>query len=196
MSDSSVVPPAVDVHSRVLRGALECIEQHGLAKTTIEGVAQRAGLSRATVYRHFPGGRDQVVSETVSWEVARFLTRIEHAIHDVTDLEDLLTQALVVGHHALEEHRLLHQVLSTEREALVHELAANGPVVEDAVRAYLRARLEADEATAIADLDEAADYLARLYLSFLSSSGAWDLHDLEVARRLVRTQFLAGIRAR
>jgi AcrR family transcriptional regulator len=192
MSDLST-PPA-DVRTRVLTGALECIEQWGLAKTTIEDVAQRAGLSRATVYRHFPGGRDQIVSETVSWEVERFFTRIEEAIHDVTDLEDLLTQGLVVGHQALGEHGLLQQVLSTEREALVRELAANAPLVEEIVRAYLRERLAADASTVGVDLDEAADYLARLYLSFLGSSGGWDLGSPDDARRLVRTQFLAGIR--
>ncbi len=41
----------------VLDAAESCLERFGLAKTTIEDVAQEAGLSRATVYRQF-GNRD------------------------------------------------------------------------------------------------------------------------------------------
>lgn len=184
-----------DVRSRVLAGALACIEQWGLAKTTLEDVAQRAGLSRATVYRHFPGGRDQVISETVTWEVARYFTRIEAAVHDAADLEELLTKALVVGHQAIGEHRLLQQILSTEREALVRELAETGPLVESSVAGYLRARLMREGVADGVDIDEAAGYLARLFLSFIGSQGCWDLTDVDAARRLVRTQFLGGITA-
>lgn len=187
--------PTGDVRSRVLDAALGCIEQWGMAKTTIEDIAQRAGLSRATVYRHFPGGRDQVIHETVTFEVARFFTRIDAAVHDAASLEDLLTQGLVVGHQAIGEHRLLQQVLSTEREALVRELAESGPLVESSVQEYLRNRLVAEGVRAGVDVDEAADYLARLYLSFIGSQGGWDLTDPEQARRLVRTQFLGGITA-
>ncbi len=43
------------------------------------------------------------------------------------------------------------------------------------------------------DVGEAADYLARLFLSYLGSQGSWDLTDEGDVRRLVRTQLLAGV---
>jgi AcrR family transcriptional regulator len=39
---------------RVLRAALEVLDEHGLAGFTMEAVARRAGASKATLYRHWP----------------------------------------------------------------------------------------------------------------------------------------------
>ena len=50
---------------RVLEACYACIARHGLDRTTVEDVAREAGLSRATIYRAFPGGRDDLVRETV-----------------------------------------------------------------------------------------------------------------------------------
>ena len=43
---------------RVLDAAKSCCERWGLAKVTIEDIANEAGVSRATLYRMFPGGKD------------------------------------------------------------------------------------------------------------------------------------------
>src|SRR6059058_3568352 len=64
------------VQERVLEGALASIGRYGLARTTVDDVAQASGVSRATIYRHFPGGRDQVVKDTVAWEQGRFFQRL------------------------------------------------------------------------------------------------------------------------
>ena len=51
----------VDSRDRVCAGAYECIARFGLAKTTVDDVARASRVSRATIYRMFPGGRDQVL---------------------------------------------------------------------------------------------------------------------------------------
>jgi hypothetical protein len=45
------------------------------------------------------------------------------------------------------------------------------------------------------DPPEAADYLARMLVTHMGSHGRWHLTDDEEVRRLVRTQFLAGVLA-
>ena len=45
-----------------------------------------------------------------------------------------------------------------------------------------------------ADLEVAADFLARMILSYISSPGRWDLDDPEQVALLVRSELLAGIR--
>ncbi|MCL6451972.1 MAG: TetR/AcrR family transcriptional regulator, partial [Acetobacteraceae bacterium] len=54
---------------RILEAAYVCVARFGLAKTTIEDVAKVAGVSRASVYRAFPGGRDDLLRRTVVWEM-------------------------------------------------------------------------------------------------------------------------------
>ncbi len=44
------------------------------------------------------------------------------------------------------------------------------------------------------DLDMAADFLARMVLSYIASPGRWDLNDPEQVALLVRSELLAGIR--
>jgi len=55
-----------EVRTRILEGAYACVARSGLAKTTVEGAAREAGLSRATVYRHFPGGKDELLAGVVA----------------------------------------------------------------------------------------------------------------------------------
>ncbi len=45
-----------DVRERLLQATYDCVARWGLAKTTVEDAAREAGVSRATVYRYFPGG--------------------------------------------------------------------------------------------------------------------------------------------
>jgi hypothetical protein len=43
------------------------------------------------------------------------------------------------------------------------------------------------------DLDEAADFLARMVLSYMSAPGRWDLDDPVQVAQLVRAELLAGV---
>jgi AcrR family transcriptional regulator len=48
--------PDPALRERLLEAAYECVGRYGLAKTTVEDVVKQSGVSRATVYRVFPGG--------------------------------------------------------------------------------------------------------------------------------------------
>ena len=180
---------------RIVEAALQCVARWGLAKTTLEDVAAAADLSRATVYRAFPGGRDEVISETVAHEVRLFFDRIEGAIVDDRGIANKLVHALIVGHQAIDDHRLLQQTLSTERETILAELAGVGPVMVDVMTSEFATALSTEELRPGLDPDAAAEYLCRLYLSYLGAPGRIDLADVGAVEHLVATQFLAGVLA-
>jgi AcrR family transcriptional regulator len=178
---------------RLLLAALTCIERWGLAKTSLEDVARQAGLSRATVYRYFPVGREELVRETIAWEVGRFFARIEEEVGAEPDLAAKLRRGLMFGHRAIDDHALLQRVLATEPEPFLAELARTVPTIETLIRTYLLALLRSERLRPGIDASEAADYLTRLFLSYLGTQGRADLTDPVSVDRLVTTQFLGGI---
>jgi AcrR family transcriptional regulator len=50
---------------RIVDGALRCLARQGVAKSTVDDIARQAGLSRATVYRTFPRGKDDILAAVV-----------------------------------------------------------------------------------------------------------------------------------
>ena len=90
---------SLSVRGKVLEGGLVSIGRYGLGRTTVDDVAQASGVSRATIYRHFPGGRDQLVRDTVAWEMGRFFAALGEAVAAAPDLCALLEIA-ADGTHA------------------------------------------------------------------------------------------------
>jgi AcrR family transcriptional regulator len=179
----------------VLAATVRVAGRVGIARITVEEVARDAGVARATVYRWFPGGREQLVDEGVTWEIARFLGRLAAHVEDAPDLATRLERGLVFAHRLLEDHDVLQRVLATEPGSVLPQIHATFPLVLEVVRAEL-AHWLADEALRPGvDVDDAAEYLARVFLTFLVNQGSWDLADPDQVRVLVHTKFLAGVLA-
>ena len=109
---------------------------------TVEDVAGEAGLSRATLYRYFPGGRDQLVGETVTWEVGRFFARLAEAIDDAPDFRTRVERGLAFAHRALREHEAFQRAMATDQGEIQARLAGIAPIVVGVIRSYLEPLLE------------------------------------------------------
>lgn len=178
----------------MLEAAYRCVAREGLAKTSMEDVAAEAQLSRATVYRHFPQGREQLVREVIAWEAGRFFERLARAVAHHVDLADLLEEALVFASRAVAEHAVLQKILETEPERLLPVLTTESARLIALVKQFLVLAMTRTDVRDGLDADAAADYLARMVLSHIGGAGRWDLTDRSQVRELVRTQFLAGLR--
>lgn len=184
---------AVDTRERVLNAAVECVGRGGFAKTSLDAVAAEAGVGRATIYRYFPGGRDELFDELIAWEIAGFFRRLASAVDNRGGLAERLEVGLPFAHRALADHEVFQKVFETEPERLLPHLSTSHPLMIDALRVYLTPLLEVEDLAAGVDVAESADYLARMILTFIRGQGSWDLDDLGQVRELVRGQLLAGI---
>src|SRR5438309_9490395 len=155
------------VRERILEATYACVARYGLAKTTVEDVARAARLSRATVYRYFPGGRDQLMREVIAWETGRFFGRLAEAVAGAPDFGALLEEALVFAHRAVEEHEVLQKVLQTEPERLLPQLTVESERTLTCIRRFLLPYLHRDALPPGVDAGQAADYLARLLPALL-----------------------------
>ena len=186
-----------DTRQRVLGGAYECIAREGMAKTTVDDVAAASGVSRATIYRIFPGGKEELLRETVGWEMDRFFLHLGEELGDAADFPEFLERALPLARRELLEHAVLQKVLETEPDRLNALITVQQHRVIGAIAAYFLPLLERDRdaglVAADADLHLTAEYVARLSLSLIASPGRHDLADQAEVRRLVRGELLGGV---
>ena len=152
-------------------------------------------MARATVYRHFPDGKEQLIGEAITWAVGQFFADLARAVNDAGSFAELLERALVHAHREVAEHVVLQKVLETEPERLLPQLTQSAPQVQAVLRGYLAERLAGETLRPGVELDEAADWLARMVLSFILAGGRWDLTRPADVRRLVRDELLKPILA-
>lgn len=183
---------------RVLDATFAEVAEHGLAALTVEAVAVRAGSSRATLYRHFPGGRDELVVRTIEREVEGFLAAVMADVAPAAaGVVDHVAGVVVSARRLLGEHDVLQRLLVEEADAIVPSLATVRPLVATGLARHLTAALgEAvarGEVRSDVDVLMAGDHAARLVLSYVGSPGRWDLVDPDEAGRLVQDRVLAGV---
>jgi AcrR family transcriptional regulator len=186
---------AVATRDRILDALHTCVCRDGLARTTVEGVAHEGGIARATIYRHFPGGRDELLQALLTREAADFLAQLEADAAPATDFADWVARGLEAARRRLDEHHVLQQALVAEADLALRPLVTVMPVIRGLLVDELRERLAEQRLRPGVDADEAADVLARLLLSFLGSPGCWRLDDPAQVDHLVRRHLLAGILA-
>jgi AcrR family transcriptional regulator len=167
---------------RILGATLVCVSRFGLAK-----------VSRATIYRRFPGGREELVHALVVSEIGKFVGELAAAVAESDSLEEALAVTLVVARHALLGHAVLQKVLQTEPDRILPQLEAESPRVISYLSGLLRPYLAGAGVPAEVDPAWAADHLSRLVLSVTLSPGRWDLQDPSQLRRLVRGELLGTI---
>jgi AcrR family transcriptional regulator len=182
-----------DTRTRLLEATYECIARDGLAATSLEDAARAAGVSRATLYRYFPGGRDELLGAVITWETLRFFLRLAAAVADASDLETLLVDGIVFAHRSIETHEVLQRLLRTEPELLTPQLTVDAPRLLSLVQTFFLGRFDDHKLRPGLSPGDAAEYVARMTLSFISSPGRWDLADADQVRMLVRSEILAGV---
>lgn len=175
---------------RVLDAAKLCCERWGLAKVTIEDIANEAGVSRATLYRMFPGGKDILFEALRVRELEDFFTRLSAHIHGAVDFEDLLVRCLMHSTLELRSDQHLSLMLASEPGDTLGQLTVEGlPRIIRVATAFL-----APVVGGYMPLSEGArlvELVARLVISyFLAPSEQVDLGEPESARTFVQTFIL------
>jgi AcrR family transcriptional regulator len=182
-----------DPRQRILEATYACVARWGLSKTTVEDAARQAGLSRATVYRYFPGGREELVDAVVSWQYLRFFGRLYEEVHGAASLEEVLERGLIFARRQLLEHEVLQKILQTEPDVLLPKLTVESHRTIGMISGFLVPYLQEQGLPDGLAVHEAADFLARMILSYISAPGRWDLADPEQVRTLVRVELLPGV---
>ncbi len=172
--------------ARVLDAAKRCCERWGIAKVHIDYIAAESGVSRATLYRMFPGGKDVLFDAMRVRELEEFFTVLRAGVEGAGNLEDLLVRTVVCATHELRADEHLAAMLASEPGDVLSQLTLDGlPRIIRVATAFLVPLVDPylDRTTGRALID----LLARLVISyFLTPSDHVDLGDEQSARAFLR----------
>lgn len=178
-----------DQVDRILDAAQALVARWGVAKTSVRDLATESGVSRATVYRAFPGGKQQVFVTLAHREVAAYAEAVADAIDSGDDLADAVTRGLVVAARLLRDHDAAQFVLAHEPGLFTPVLGFRGVDVlyreaADRLGPHLTRFLPVDRAA------WAVEWATRLFVSYVAKPDPdADLADVEITRHLV-TRYL------
>ncbi|MGQ0625636.1 MAG: TetR/AcrR family transcriptional regulator [Sporichthyaceae bacterium] len=153
---------------RILVAALRQFELFGVARSTVEQITKRSGLSRVTIYRRFPG-KANLVEAVLLREVREFLDALDARIAELPGQEEKLTEGFVYTLEAFRNHTLLNRLLDSEPESVLPMFTTEGGPVLAAARDYLAGLLAKefpDDQREPAELRILAELVVRLVLSF------------------------------
>lgn len=180
---------------RVVEALFDCIARWGMSKTTVEDVARSAGMSRATLYRLFPGGKTAILQVGLASEVTRLVADLREQLDELGDLASVLARAISFTTTELRSRQALGFVRAHEWETVEKYMAFDrlDPIFLLAGAAFgpsLMRFLPPEEASHV------AMWGARVVVSYLQSpSDEVDPGDEATAHRLVTTYLLPGLRS-
>jgi AcrR family transcriptional regulator len=162
-----------EITTRILAATLEQAELVGIRRTTMEDVARRSGVGRATLYRRFPA-KTALIDAVVLAEARRYLEGSAQARAHATTFEDRMVYSTVFSVTFMREHTLLKKLLRTEPETILPSLTIDAGAILDYVTensvGLLRSELYDTATTTEAQerhLRTVAELHARLTLSFI-----------------------------
>ncbi|HVW33295.1 MAG TPA: TetR/AcrR family transcriptional regulator [Acidimicrobiia bacterium] len=153
-----------EVEAKVVAGALRAVARFGLAKLTVDDVAREAGISRATLYRYFPG-RGAVLAAVIRSETERLQQGLDEALGEAATLAEALRAVGSFGARAFVGHEALQYLLATEPGAVLPHLCFSGAdtllsVAADRIAPHLCRFMGPLEAR------RTGEWLARIVLSY------------------------------
>jgi AcrR family transcriptional regulator len=162
----------VSVRDRLLDATADCLQDQGIRRTTVANIAERAGVSRAWLYRHFPDKASLVGAAVVRLDEAFW----EDAHRKVARRQGIVAQvaeAVLIARGV--ELPLAFQLRAQEPEAYAMVVGTGIRSVVPGMASFWHVHLEAARAAGQlrSDLDvpRAAEHVLRLVLSLVTIPG-------------------------
>lgn len=181
-------PDLAATRERIVVAAERCFARYGVAKSTVEDVAALAGTSRASVYRYFPGGRDEIIMAALLRSAKTFLPQIPPRLRGTRSVADAIVELVVsaVGWVRAEPWREALLTTPLSRVVGVEDMAAPYGLCSAFIAPYFEQAKRAGLVRSQVGLDDAVEFVVRMIHSLLVVPGHRE-RDGAALRRYVRT---------
>ena len=170
----------------ILDSARSLYVEFGLRRTTMEDVAKRAGMGRATLYRRF-SEKDQLFKTVILRDLQRDMVLIEKEIEKVHSALDGLIEAFIKASLLMHRSELIKRLLATEPDHVLPYLTTDFDAILAFSRTYLTLQIQRGQKVGHirnSDPEPLAEMLLRLLQSFmLTPNGVIDPSSEKSIRR-------------
>lgn len=172
---------------RLMDAAEACVEQYGVAKTTMDDIAKMAGVSRPTVYRHF-SDRDSLILAVVMRRSRMLVGRATKIIARYESFPDQLVEGLLFLVEKGRKDPFVRLLVAPEHLELANRiLGGNVPVslTHEMWEPILTEARERGELRADLDFDAISRWLTYLIILLLGRFATDD--DVATQREMLKT---------
>ena len=199
-TDAASTTETKSVRERLIDAAEGCLRAKGIRATTVSEVAEAAGVSRGWLYRHYPDKASLLGAAIVRLNEA-FWGESNRTLSAISGFEEQLAVGVRLGRSAYETPGAL--VMQLRRDEPEEFAACAGAGVQGLVpdlgrfwKTYLEAARDRGEIHPETELDEAAEWVARVQISLGTVPGdTLDPDDHDAVRRHMRRYVLPALRA-
>jgi AcrR family transcriptional regulator len=186
-----------EVVQQILDAGSAWLTRFGNEKTTIQDVAQASGISRATIYRYFPG-RAQLLQAITDYDQASQLQEVRIRAAAAASLEEALAIAAEVLWVAALRFRTSEHLANRDRglaNYLVFRRADRSEWITELIRPYVQRAREAGELPSDVSLDDAIEWIVMTLsaIPMLPRSGILDVGDPPAIGRLLARRICRGL---
>jgi len=105
----------------ILDAAIACFEELGIRQCNMVDIAERAGIGRSTLYRHFPKLED-VIAQAIIRDIGELIVLNSEMTARFTEIDDIIVESFVFILRELPKRPVLNMLFKQDPE-LVHHLS-------------------------------------------------------------------------
>ena len=183
---------------RILEAAEECFARYGFRKTSMEDIAREAGLSRRSVYRHFPD-KSALFDEVAAARTRVFLEEIVRRTAELDGLSAQIEEVARLTNRFVREDPISAALLRADPDSLARMVSTGARemlgMAMEAIVPLIESARDRGEVRPDLDVRRAAEWITRMVFSLTATpSVTFDIGDPEQTATFLREFLLPGLR--
>lgn len=183
---------------QILDAAVACFAEDGIRQSNMVDIAERAGVGRSTLYRHFPKLEDIVVQVLIR-DLEELVIRTADLSASCNDIEDVVVESYVFILRELPQRPVLNLLFRQDAE-LIHHLSLEAEAFNELGARFSAPTYEmAKKANRLREgvtLEEFVEWATRMLISLASMPYAHQkdgIRTRQYLRRFLLPSLLTGL---
>ena len=116
---------AKESKQEIIHAAARCFEQYGPQRTSMDDIAEAAGISRKTLYRVFED-RPKLIQAILQWRWAKIAKKIQNRIAKASGFEEALLEGSVTAVSSARNDKLANDIIQRATDHTLEQFLLRG----------------------------------------------------------------------